>query len=242
MNMDVGGLTGGLFHWLLRAVYPPRCVLCGSEGINDRDICATCYRSLPWIGRACEQCAIPLPDYRDGPLKCGRCLHSPPAFDSSLSLFSYKDEAVRLIHRLKFNQKLAYSRLLGGLLVDAVGGQGRPLPGCIVPVPLHPRRLRQRGFNQSIELARPAARAFDLGIDIDSIARVRDTPTQTGLDRNQRGKNIRGAFEVARPPCVRHIALIDDVVTTASTVNELARMLKKAGAERVDVWSIARAG
>jgi ComF family protein len=242
MNMDVGGPTGGLFHWLLRTVYPPRCVLCGSAGINDRDICAACYRSLPWIERACEQCAIPLPDYRDGPVKCGRCLRVPPAFDNSLSLLSYRADAVRLIHQLKFNQKLAYSRLLGGLLVDAVSGHGTPLPDCILPVPLHPRRLRQRGFNQSIEIARPVASVFNLRLDSGSIVRVRDTRTQTGLDRNQRRKNIRGAFEIGRPLSARHIAVLDDVVTTTSTVNELARLLKKSGAERVDVWSIARAG
>ena len=242
MNTDVAGLAGGLFQWLLGTVYPPRCVLCGSAGINDRDVCASCYRGLPWIGKACEQCAIPLPDHRDGPVKCGRCLRSPPAFDSSLSLFSYRDDAVRLVHQLKFNQKLAYSRLLGGLLVDAIRSEGTPLPDCILPVPLHPRRLRQRGFNQSIEIARPVASAFNLRLDSGSIARARNTPTQTGLDRNQRGKNMRGAFEVAHPPGARHITVIDDVVTTASTVNELARLLKKAGVERVDVWSIARAG
>lgn len=242
MDTDVAGLTGGLFRWLLRTVYPPRCVLCAAPGFGDRDICENCYRRLPWIGTACEQCAIPLRGHRGGPLKCGRCLRNPPAFDHSLSLFGYEADAIRLVHQLKFNQKLAYSRLLGGLLAEAIRCHGAPLPERILPVPLHSRRLRQRGFNQSIELARPAAKAFGLALETGTVVRVRDTQAQTGLDRKQRRRNMRGAFDIAHPLSARHIAVLDDVVTTTSTVNEIARLLKHAGAERVDVWSIARAG
>ena len=108
-------------------------------------------------------------------------------------------------------------------------------------MPLYKKRLRQRGFNQSLELARPIANRFNIAIDVQSVKRVRDTKTQTGLDRTQRRKNIHGAFHIAHTITAKHVAIVDDVVTTTSTVNELARRLKKAGVEWVDVWSIARA-
>ena len=241
MDTDVAGLAGGLFRRLLDAIYPPACLLCAAPGTDGMDICAACRNRLPWLGPACSQCAIPLPAHSgDGP-RCGQCLQQPPAFDASLSLFRYERDAVKLIHALKFNQKLACSRLLGTLLADAVARQADALPDCILPVPLHRRRLRERGYNQSIELARPVASAFGIPIDVRSVERVRNTDAQARLDRKRRRNNMRGAFQLAGPLSVRHVAIVDDVVTTMCTVNELARVVKQVGVERVDVWSIARA-
>lgn len=241
MNMDVHSCSAGLIRRLISTFYPPRCVLCGSPGFSDMDICEVCYHDLPWIGSACTQCAIPLAKHSGDHLKCGLCLKKPPAFDRSLSLFSYEKEAVTLIHQLKFNEKLPVSRLLGGMLADVVQRSGIELPDCILPVPLYKKRLKQRGFNQSTELARPVANAFSIPLDLQSVNRVRDTQSQTGLDKKQRRKNIRAAFEIVEPLHVKHVAIVDDVVTTTSTVNELARILRRAGVRRVDVWSIARA-
>ena len=240
--MDVTCLAAGLLRRLISTVYPPRCVLCASPGMPDRDLCAGCYHELCWIGSACTQCAIPLADSGGVQIRCGQCLQKPPSFDRSLSLFSYRGNAVRLIQQLKFNQKLAYSRLLGNLLADQVRSRGIELPDCLLPVPLYSKRLRQRGFNQSIELARPVAKSFGIPMDLHSVIRVRDTRAQSGLDQKQRRKNMRGAFERVGPVEHRHVTIIDDVVTTTSTVNELSRVLKRAGVERVDVWSIVRAG
>jgi len=134
---------------------------------------------------------------------------------------------------------------LGDLLADHIGHylSGREdKPQCILPVPLHKKRLRQRGFNQSIELARPVAKKTGLTLLLNHVVRVRETEAQTGLDAKQRRKNIRGAFECVKAMPYEYVAILDDVVTTGSTVNELARVLKKAGVKRVDVWSIARAG
>jgi len=241
MNMDVTSLRASLLQRLISTVYPPRCVLCGSPGFDDMDICEDCYHDLPWIGSACMQCAIPLAKHSGDQLKCGQCLQKPSAFDHSLSLFSYEKEAVTLIQQLKFNEKLAYSRLLGNMLADAIGKYAAELPDCILPVPLYKKRLKQRGFNQSIELARPVANTFGIPLDLQSVIRVRDTQSQTELDKTQRRKNIRAAFEVVNPVGAQHVAVVDDVVTTTSTVNEVARILKRAGVRRVDVWSIARA-
>ncbi len=241
MNMDVPRYSAGLARRLISTVYPPRCVICGAPGFNDMDICEVCYHDLPWIGSACLQCAIPLAKHSGDQLKCGQCLQKPPAFDRSLSLFSYEKEAVTLIQQLKFNEKLAYSRLLGSMLADAINKNAIELPDCILPVPLYRKRLKQRGFNQSIEMARPVASTFGIPLDFQSVKRVRDTQSQTELDKQQRRKNIRAAFEVVEPLSAQHIVVVDDVVTTTSTVNEVARLLKRAGVRRVDVWSIARA-
>ena len=240
MDMDVANLAGGLFRRLLETVYPPTCVLCAAPGTGGLDICADCRKRLPWLGPACTQCSVPLTGDTSDETRCGQCLNRPPAFDSSLSLFRYEDDAVRLIHALKFNQKLTCARLLGSLLADAVATRIDALPDCILPVPLQRGRLRQRGYNQSIELARPVAGAFSIPIDVHSVERVRDTHAQTGLDRKQRGKNMRGAFEIVSPLAAQHVVILDDVVTTMATVNDLALILKKGGARRVDVWSIAR--
>ena len=241
MNMDITRPGAGLFRRLISTVFPPRCVLCGSPGFNDMDICEDCCHDLPWIESACIQCAIPLARHSGDQLKCGQCLQKQPLFDRSVSLFSYEKEAITLIHQLKFNEKLAYSRLLGSMLADAIDKNDIGLPECILPVPLYKKRLRQRGFNQSIELARASANKFNVPLDVRSVMRVRDTQSQTGLNKKQRRKNIRAAFEIVEPINSQHVAIVDDVVTTTSTVNELARILKRAGVRRVDVWSIARA-
>jgi ComF family protein len=241
MNMDIASLTGGLFRPLIITIYPPRCVLCGCPGFNDMDICAACYDNLPWIETACSQCALPLATGSGGQLKCGQCQQKPPAFDHSVSLFSYQDDAIKLIQQLKFNEKLVNSRLLGSMLATAINNHAADAPDCILPVPLYSKRMRQRGFNQSIELARVVNKACDIPMNVRSVIRVRDTLSQTSLDRKQRRKNIRGAFQLACAINAQHVAILDDVVTTTSTVNELAQLLKKAGVRRVDVWSIARA-
>jgi ComF family protein len=240
-NMDVSSPGGHLLSRLVRVVYPPRCVICGCSGYAGRDICEICYRELPWIESSCVQCAIPLADGSGEQLKCGNCLQKSPDFDHSLSLFSYESNAVSLVHQLKFNEKLACSRLLGNMLADAVQHKGIALPDRVLPVPLHNRRLRQRGFNQSIELARPIARRFNLSLDVTSVGRIHETRPQTGMNKKQRRRNMQNAFRMIKPVEARHVVIVDDVVTTTSTVNELARVLKKAGVQRVDVWSIARA-
>lgn len=241
MNMDVANLAVGLFRRLLVTMYPPRCVICGAAGMDDMDICDHCYRKLPWLRSACTQCALPLAGHSGDRLKCGRCLQKMPSFDHSLSLFSYEQEVIRLIHQLKFNEKLVCARLLGGMLTDAIMRHESALPDCILPVPLYRTRLRRRGFNQSIELARPVARAFRLPLETQSVIRHRNTHSQTGLNKKQRRHNIRGAFVTVGSLDYDHVAILDDVVTTTSTVNELANLLKRAGVGRVDVWSIARA-
>jgi ComF family protein len=145
-----------------------------------------------------------------------------------------------LIHTLKFHNSYKNSRLLGRLISDSLKDK-EELPELIIPVPLHPIRYQQRGFNQSLEIARTVSRQLNIPLDYSSCQRKKYTLQQSALPAKQRRKNIRNAFTTSRPINAEHIVILDDVMTTGATVNELARTLKKAGVSRVDVWVCARA-
>lgn len=243
--MDVKTCVNRAVQWL----YPARCLLCEGRGLSAgsqlMDLCEHCRQQLPWNLSACARCALPLPAGMPEGAVCGICQKKSPAFDHSYSLFRYEQPVIWLVQQLKFNERLSHTRLLGELFADQLMQRDMPAenrPQCILPVPLHNKRLRERGFNQSIELVSPVARKTSLPVLLDHVERKRSTEAQTGLDAKQRRKNIRGAFECIKAIPYEHVAVFDDVVTTGSTVNELARVLKRAGVRRVDVWSIARAG
>jgi ComF family protein len=171
---------------------------------------------------------------------CGGCIRQAPVFDYAHSLFRYEDSVIGLVHQLKFGEKISFARSIGEMLWLKLLETGET-PDCLLPVSLHDSRLRQRGFNQSIEISRVIARKSSIPIDYDAVVRHRRTPAQTGLDAKQRKKNIKGAFTVARELDYQHVLIVDDVMTTGATVNELARVLKKNRVARVGVLSIARA-
>jgi ComF family protein len=145
-----------------------------------------------------------------------------------------------MITRLKFGHELVFARVLGTLLAQSLQGSGLALPQCIVPVPLHRKRLLQRGFNQAAEIARHAAPRLGSRVEPRLLHRRRDTSAQSGLDATARARNLKQAFGVGRHPVPRHIALLDDVLTTGSTAEAAASALKSAGCERVELWSCAR--
>lgn len=222
---------------LQNRLFPPTCLLCGGAGAGARDLCAGCYADLPHNRQACRRCALPL--VAAGAAECGRCLREPPPFTRMIAPFLYQPPLAELILDLKFRNRLTAARLLSDLLGVAIAAAVE-LPDCVIPVPLHPARLRQRSYNQAVELARPLARRFGLPLAFDALYRVRHTPPQVELDYQARVRNVRGAFALRRPLAARHIAILDDVVTTASTVGEIARLLRAEGAARVDVWACAR--
>jgi ComF family protein len=152
----------------------------------------------------------------------------------------FQDSMRYLIHGLKFQHRYQNARLLGALLADSLQ-TGGPLPQLIIPVPLHPTRYRERGFNQAIEIGRTLAKQLHLPLEFSACRRRRDTPHQTGLTAKQRRKNMRNAFELCKPLPAAHVAILDDVVTSGTTVNEMAKILRKGGAMRIDVWACARA-
>lgn len=217
--------------------YPRRCVLCQGPA-SGRDLCTACAAELPWNEPACPRCAHPLPPGVVG--LCGHCQRQPPPFERALAAFRYAYPIDRLLQGLKFHQQLHLAPLLGDLLAERLEARADPLPECLIPVPLHRRRLRTRGYNQALELARPLARRLGLALAPGVVQRLRATRVQSELKARERRANLRGAFRLQGPLAARHVAIVDDVVSTASTVGELARVLKRAGVERVEVWSCAR--
>lgn len=217
--------------------YPNRCLLCSAAGEEGRDLCRACRHELPDNPVACRLCGLPLTTHHES--HCGECQKHPPSLDGAIIPFRYVSPLDHLLLGLKFNRQLANARLLGGLMLDAIREHDEPLPDCILPVPLHPSRLRERGYNQALELARPIARGLGLPIDTKRVVRTLATAAQSSLEKKARRKNIRGAFTIREEP-PEHVAILDDVVTTGSTVNELAKVLRKAGARRVVVWACAR--
>jgi ComF family protein len=224
-----------LQFWLL----PPTCLLCGAPGESERDLCAGCHADLPLNSQACQQCGIPL-RYASTELICGECQQQPPAFDRTFAPLLYQPPVDYLIKGLKFSGRLAAARLLGEWLGDALQQRVGNLPEYLIPVPLHPSRLRERGFNQSLELARPVARRLGIPLLPQGVRRIRHTQPQTQLAAEARRSNVQGAFAVSRLLQARHVAILDDVITTGSTVNEIARVLRAAGVEEIEVWACAR--
>lgn len=229
--------------WLNKLVvtlYPPTCVLCGASGELGLDLCAGCLGDMPWNRHVCLRCGLALPAAHPVGTPCGDCLRHPPPFASCHGAFRYEDPLPTLVSAAKFRSRLNVARVLAECLVLSLKEREVRLPELIIPVPLHPRRLRERGYNQALELARPLGRALGIPVDTGSCVRVQATAPQARLEREARKRNIRGAFQTTQPPSARHVTLVDDVVTTGSTVSELTKVLKRAGVERVDVWAVAR--
>lgn len=232
-------VDGDGWRALLDYLLPPRCVLCG-QPCGPTGICAGCRGDLPWHGPHCHRCGLPLGSARD--TQCGACIRKPPPFARTISPLRYDFPVDSLVQAFKFRRQLAAGRVLSHLLCEAVTLHRADRPDVLIPVPLHRWRLFKRGFNQAGEMAAYAGRVLRIPVQASALRRRRNTPAQSGLDRKQRRHNLHRAFSwrgAAKPG--RHVALIDDVMTTGATLSECARVLKKAGARRVDVWVAARA-
>jgi len=233
------------FELLSQTVLPPTCIVCGDDvrlkGARAIDLCAACNGDLAPNSHACAVCAEPLPPSVPDNSICGVCLQKRPRYHASLCAFRYTYPIDHLVRAFKFHGRLAYGRVLGELLSVALSNAHRDAwPALLIPVPLADARFRERGFNQAIELGRIVAARLRIPLRPDLVLRTRMTREQTGLDSKARRKNLRGAFAVGSPLPAKHVAIIDDVVTTGSTANELARVLRRAGAKRIEVWAVAR--
>lgn len=227
---------------LVRALLPCSCVLCGATG--DAPVCPACAQDWTRDLRSrCPCCANPV-GAQDGGRRCGACLADSPAFDATVTACDYADPVDRLVLQLKFGARLALAPWMARRLVEAVLARaGLPLPDLLCPVPLGPRRLVERGYNQALELARPLSK--DLGIPLAPrlLLRQLETAAQSGVAPGERRRNVRGAFAIAdeAPPLAgRHVGLVDDVMTSGHTLDELAGVLKRAGAARVTNLVFAR--
>ena len=209
------------------------CFLCRGQAAGI--LCAHCDADLPRLnGPLCPRCALASP----GGVTCGRCLTQPPHYDATIAALAYAFPADVLVHSLKFRSELALATLFGKLLAEKVAATGRV--HFLVPVPLSANRLRARGFNQALEIARHVARATGVPLSPELCERTRDTPPQLDLPMGERAKNVRGAFQCQRLVAGANIAVLDDVMTTGTTLDEIAATFKRAGAARVVNWVVTR--
>ncbi len=235
--LQVDGARSGL-SGLICALWPPRCLVCGEDGRAREDLCRACADVLRWNHCACLRCAMPLP--RPAPA-CGACLQRGHrlALGETRAACVYAFPVDRLLPRFKFHQDLAAGRLLASLMLQAFSGL--PRPGALVPIPLHRARLRSRGYDQALELARPLARALAVPLRDTLLQRRRATAPQSRLDAGARRRNLRGAFSVRDTSTLPdHVVLVDDVMTTGATLQAAAKALRRAGVQRVDAWVCAR--
>jgi ComF family protein len=230
-----------LFSRLPKLV-PSSCALCGCAG--DEALCAGCSTQFAGHHRhRCGQCATPLPE--SAARICGDCLKQPPAFDATIAAVDYAPPLDQLVLALKFGNRLALAPLFARMLRDAVlRSPGFALPMQLTAAPLGAQRLMERGFNQALEIAKPLSRALGVPLDAKLVVRMRDTQAQAMLHPDERRENIRNAFFVSAHAMDsvrgRHIGVVDDVITTGETLNELAATLKRFGAARVTNFVFAR--
>lgn len=218
---------------ILRHLLPVQpCLLCGTPSRNGI-WCDACEAGLPVLDTMlCPHCALPT---SDGSI-CGRCLKRPPAFDRTVAAYAYTFPLDQLVQALKFGEQLVLAKALAEQLARRVEHR----PDFILPMPLHPLRLRERGYNQSLELARHLGRELDIPVFANHVQRVRATLQQSSLPWRERRRNVRRAFTCTTSLHGKHVALVDDVMTSGATLEELAHTVRRAGAGEVSAWVVAR--
>lgn len=219
------------------------CTLCQLNSAAQCGLCPHCLDDLPWLTHGCEQCALPLQEPLNISALCVECFQRSPPFDRIVAALEYAFPVDQLIHSAKFNHQSYHLPLLSALLLRSVNHSmsDQRMPDIVIPVPMATDRLLQRQYNHSALLARQVARALQLDYSHRLLFKTGMSAQQSGLDRKSRQRNLLGTFscQTAPPPFV---AVVDDVVTTGATAIEIARTLKQAGAERVEIWSVARTG
>jgi ComF family protein len=214
----------------IRAALPQDCLLCGAAS-DDAPLCGPCRDELPGLPRACPLCAMPS---SLGEI-CGSCFRHPPQFDMTVAAWRYAYPVDRLVQSLKYHGRLALASLFADELATLV-----ERADVVIPMPLHPSRLTERGFNQAAEIARHLTKRLGTELALQGACRIRRTLPQMDLPLDERKRNVRGAFACALDLTGARVAVVDDVMTTGATLGELAKMLKRAGAARVENWVVAR--
>ncbi len=223
-------------QWLTRKRLPRSCALCAQYHDGFDAICNTCHEFLTPILFACTYCALPLPEGRF--LTCGQCIQKKPYFDETTAPYAFEEPLRTLLHEFKYHRGLYLRSFLAKLIINNLPPHAFDTE-CLIPVPMHAEKLRQRGFNQAAELAKYIGKALNIPCHLQACEKIIHTPPQAGLNASQRHRNLSNAFQTKALPYKR-VTLVDDLLTTGSTANELAKTLKKQGVEHVSVWCCAR--
>jgi ComF family protein len=224
-------------EFVQNGLYPSTCFICDKLGQSSLDLCHACQQELFSDEHACITCGIQLAT--DNSI-CGRCLKTTPHFDTVRTLYRYEGISQFLIQSLKFQKKHSAAKIMGTLMA-AEFKHLEAKPDALIAVPLHTQRLKERGFNQSEQIAQHIHKALDIPLLPHALKRNINTASQASLSADERRKNIKGAFDYQIQTKFQRVAIIDDVVTTGSTANEIAKTLKKSGIKQVDIWAFARA-
>jgi len=231
-----------MYHNLYNMVLGNYCCLCDEPG-DGFDLCARCAETLPVNSASCDCCAMPVSaDRPAGTLLCGRCLREPPPFSSACVPFLYRPPIDHMIKQLKFASQLKFARVAGQLFATHAlrNISDTEMPDQLIPVPIHPTRLKVRGFNQADRLAKEISKQLAIPVLLEGVERVQHLPSQAGLSARERERNIAAAFKVSVAIDRSHVAIVDDVLTTGATVRALARKLKASGARKISIWAWAR--
>lgn len=222
----------------MRTFIYKNCILC--DVLSNHDFCDDCRESLPRLpSNQCVTCSKIVAINQDN--KCGTCLSKPPAYTATIAALSYAFPVDALIHALKYKMQFAIAPVLAGLFIDKIKSlELSDPPELVIPMPLHPERLKERGFNQSLEICHHVTRQLDIELSQNGCKRIKNTPPQTNLPWKIREKNIQKAFSCSIDLSGKHVAVLDDVMTTGATLNELAKQLRKQGARKITNWVIAR--
>jgi ComF family protein len=219
-------------------LFKQNCLLCASPEANSHAVCRACLNDLPWHPKtACPQCGLE----SDGNI-CGSCLSNPPDFDATHAVFLYSFPIDAMMVRYKYGNMLNLGNTFAQFLAEktTLDALNHNHVDLIIPMPMHPARIRERGFNQAHEIAKILTKNYKEKLDFKSVERIKLTPPQASLPLKERVKNIKGAFKVNGDLSGKRIAIVDDVMTTGASLNELAKTLKKVGAVNVECWVIAR--
>jgi ComF family protein len=221
------------FSTFTSLLFKQNCLLCAASQANNDGLCEACLKNLPYSPTtSCPQCGL-----CSNGLVCGSCLNSTPDFDATHAVFIYAFPIDAMMQGYKYGNMLHLSQTFGQLLAQKTNLVSVDL---IIPMPMHPARLNERGFNQALEIAKVITKTHKEKLDFVSAIRHKLTPPQASLPFKERVKNIKGAFQMNTDLAGKRVAIIDDVMTTGASLNELAKTLKKAGASHVECWVIAR--
>lgn len=219
------------------AIFNQKCALCSKKTAANALLCPECLTDLPWLRSACHICALPLTVTNTH--ICGQCLKIPPPFASTQAVFLYRFPISAIIPKIKHQSGLHHSAWLADCLLEHLLKRPQAWPDAIIPVPVHTFRLLSRGYNQSTVIARHLSQQLQIPLLLNQLRKNKRTKSQSSLTAQQRRTNLQHAFSYHGPQ-LRHIALVDDVVTTGTTIKEISTILRSAGIERVDIWVVAR--
>lgn len=242
-----------IYFVLHKGLRQKRCLFCDEAAVSDQlsghesPVCRPCQHDLPWNKYSCSRCALPMNKALSAPtpsntILCGECISSPPPFNRAIASFRYELPVDRAIQILKYNKKRYFAHLFGEFLAENArqAYADKAFPAMLIPVPMHRKKQKKRGFNQALLLSQQLSKSLSIPTHAKLLQKNSATNSQATLNKHQRMQNLKGAFTISRPVKGLYIALVDDVMTTRATADYLSRLLIDAGAAKVDVWCVAR--